>query len=150
MAANPAPVTIPADELEKAGELVDKYAGKYPAVEIIAVIRKQLNFVGCVSNYNKIATRIAAHPHYQAKLHDIDLTDLTNRIAAGHTTVFLAAKELDVPQFALAQLVRHAISKQHTSKCTEEETRRLVDYVQGCSSKPDLNYISKLLGTKSR
>ncbi|KAJ2909982.1 hypothetical protein GGI21_001334 [Coemansia aciculifera] len=148
--AMPAPAPISADVLNEVDRLVDKYAGKHSVPDIMAKIRRQLSLVGCVNSYNNFSRRIAEHPHYQAKLRDIDFTDLANRVAAGQTSVTLAAKELNVPRYILARRMLGMISKQHSSRWTEEETRKLIDYVRGgCSSEPDLIYFSKLLGTKS-
>ncbi|KAJ2882927.1 hypothetical protein H4R27_003117 [Coemansia aciculifera] len=101
--SSPKPVQKPtsADELNEISMLVDEYAGKHPTIEIINKIRTQLS-LGNRNNYHSIlAGRIAAHPHYQSKLRDIDYEDLANRIATGQTTVVLSAKELDVPYSAL-------------------------------------------------
>ncbi|KAJ2642303.1 hypothetical protein GGF44_001730, partial [Coemansia sp. RSA 1694] len=66
--------------------LPDEYAGKYLVVEIVSKIRAQLSLASKPSYFGKIVRRIAAHPHYQAKLRDIDYTNLANRIALGQTT----------------------------------------------------------------
>ncbi|KAJ2882976.1 hypothetical protein H4R27_003078 [Coemansia aciculifera] len=148
---SPRPVLEPisAGKLDEISRLVDEYAGKYPVVEIIAKIRTQLN-LGNESDYHTlISIRIAAHPHYQAKLRDIDYNDLANRIAMGQTTRKLAAKELDIPIRAMAARMKTMGNKLYSPKWTEEEIRKLVDYVQGCGSKPNIAYFSKLLGTKS-
>ncbi|KAJ2866711.1 hypothetical protein GGH94_001359 [Coemansia aciculifera] len=107
--SSPKPVQKPtsADELNEISMLVDEYAGKYPIIEIINKIRTQLS-LGNRNNYHSIlAGRIAAHPHYQSKLRDIDYEDLANRIATGQTTVVLSAKELDVPYSALDNRLRN-------------------------------------------
>ncbi|KAJ2251544.1 hypothetical protein GGI13_003789 [Coemansia sp. RSA 455] len=140
---------ISADELDDISRLVDEYAGKYPVVEIIDKIRKRLDLGNRCSYHLKISSRIAAHPHYQAKLRDIDYNDLANRIATGQTTTKLAAIELDVPQSVLASRMRILKGKLYSSKWTEEETHKLVNHVQDCVSKPDYVYFSKELGTKS-
>ncbi|KAJ2323727.1 hypothetical protein GGI00_005539 [Coemansia sp. RSA 2681] len=147
--SKPAAVPISADELKEMSRLVDEYAGKYSVVKIIAKIRAQLSLASKTNYHGKIVRRIAAHPHYQAKLRDIDYTDLANRIASGQTTVRLAAKELDVPQPILARNMQPMHRKLYASQWTEEETRRLIDYLQGCNAKPGMDYLCKLLGTKS-
>ncbi|KAJ1662627.1 hypothetical protein GGF38_003304, partial [Coemansia sp. RSA 25] len=147
--SKPAAVPISADELRDISRLVDEYAGKYTVVEIVSKIRAQLSIASTPSYYGKIAWLLAAHPYYKAKLRDIDYTDLANRIALGQTTVKLAAKELDVPRIVLAKNMQSMQSKLYSPKWTEEETRKLINYVQGCNAKPDMGYLSKLLGTKS-
>ncbi|KAJ2872885.1 hypothetical protein GGH93_003664 [Coemansia aciculifera] len=148
---SPRPVLEPisAGKLDEISRLVDEYAGKYPVAEIIAKIRTQLNLGNEFACHTLISIRIAAHPHYQAKLRDIDYNDLANRIAMGQTTRKLAAEELDIPICAMTVRMRTVDNKLYSSKWTEEEIRKLVDYVQGCGSKPDIAYFSKLLGTKS-
>ncbi|KAJ2443519.1 hypothetical protein GGF42_006602 [Coemansia sp. RSA 2424] len=147
--SKPAAVPISADELREISRLVDEYAGKYSVVEIIAKIRVQLSLASKTSYYDRIASLIAAHPHYKAKLRDIDYNDLANRIDSDQTTVKLAAKEMDVPRAVLAMNIQAMHSKLYSPRWTDEETRRLIDYVQGCNAKPDMVYFSKLLGTKS-
>ncbi|KAJ2504690.1 hypothetical protein IWW47_002406, partial [Coemansia sp. RSA 2052] len=147
--SKPAAVPISTDELREISRLVDEYAGKYSVVEIIAKIRAQLSLASKTSYYSRIASLIAAHPHYQAKLRDIDYTDPANRIASGQTTLRLAAKELDVPRASLVNNMQLMHSKLYASQWADEETRKLIDYVQGCNAKPGMGYLSKLLGTKS-
>ncbi|KAJ2831827.1 hypothetical protein GGI24_001451 [Coemansia furcata] len=96
-----------------------------------------------------IGNYLAKHPHYQAKVCNIDFNDLANRVATGQTTVKLAAKELDIPSFLLASRVRNLDAKRFPLVWTEEEIRKLIDYAQSCDSKPDMVLFSKLLGTKS-
>ncbi|KAJ2084805.1 hypothetical protein GGI16_006976, partial [Coemansia sp. S142-1] len=141
--------SISADELDDMSRLVDEYAGKYPVIEIIDKIRKRLNLGNRHRYHSKISSRITAHPHYQAKLHNIDYNDLANRIATGQTTTNLAAIELDVPQTVLASRMKNLKGKLYSSTWTEEGTCKLVNYVQGCVSKSDYIYFSKVLGTKS-
>ncbi|KAJ2751410.1 hypothetical protein GGI19_004504 [Coemansia pectinata] len=147
----PKPVREPisVDELDEISRLVDEYAGKYTVAELIDKIRTQLNLGNRLNCHSTVSLRIAAHPHYQTKMRDIDYNDLASRIAEGQTTVKLAAKELDVPRPALASRMQNIGSKPFSSKWTEEEIRKLIDYVQGCVSKPDFVYFSKVLGTKS-
>ncbi|KAJ2864224.1 hypothetical protein GGH94_003050 [Coemansia aciculifera] len=147
----PKPVREPisVDELDEISRLVDEYAGKYTVAELIDKIRTQLNLGNRLNCHSTVSLRIAAHPHYQTKIRDIDYNDLASRIAEGQTTVKLAAKELDVPRPALASRMQNIGSKPFSSKWTEEEIRKLIDYVQGCVSKPDFVYFSKVLGTKS-
>ncbi|KAJ2337154.1 hypothetical protein GGI00_000417 [Coemansia sp. RSA 2681] len=76
--SKPAAVLSSADKLREISRLVDKYARKYSVVEIIAKIRTQLSLASKPSYYGRIASLIAAHPHYQAKLRNIDYTDLAN------------------------------------------------------------------------
>ncbi|KAJ2098538.1 hypothetical protein GGI09_003263 [Coemansia sp. S100] len=140
---------ISADELDEVSRLVDEYAGKYPVVEIFDKIRKQLHLSNRRSYSSIISSRITAHPHYQAKLRAIDYNDLANRIATGQTTTKLAAIELDVPLSVLTFKVMDLKDKLYSSIWTEKETRKLVSYVQGCDLKPDFDYFSKVLGTKS-
>ncbi|KAJ2018184.1 hypothetical protein GGI14_002472 [Coemansia sp. S680] len=140
---------ISADELDEVSRLVDEYAGKYPVVEIFDKIHKQLHLGNRRSYSSIISSRITAHPHYQAKLRDIDYNDLANRIATGQTTTKLAAIELDVPLSVLTFRVMDLKDKLYSSTWTEKETRKLVNYVQGCDLKPDFDYFSKVLGTKS-
>ncbi|KAJ2432867.1 hypothetical protein GGF42_009501, partial [Coemansia sp. RSA 2424] len=146
--SKPAAVPISADELREISRLVGECAGKYTAVEIIGKIRAQLSLASKPSYYGRIAWLIAAHPHYKTKPRDIDYNDLANRIALGQMTLKLAAKELDMLQVALARNMRSMNSKLYTSRWTDEETRKLIDYVEGCNAKPDVGYFSKLLGTK--
>ncbi|KAJ2447273.1 hypothetical protein GGF42_005480, partial [Coemansia sp. RSA 2424] len=108
--------------------LVEEYTGKYTVVEIVSKIRAQLSLASKPSYYDRVASLIAAHPHYKAKLRDIDYTDLANRIALGQTTVKLAAKELDVPRAVLAKNMESMHSKLYASQWTDEETRKLIDY----------------------
>ncbi|KAJ2057350.1 hypothetical protein GGI17_005691 [Coemansia sp. S146] len=147
---SPKPVLEPisVDELEEISKLVDEYAGKYPVVEIIDKIRTQLSLGNRYNNYSSVSWRVVAHSHYQAKFRDIDYNDLASRIATGQTTVKLAAQELDVPYSALAARMQNFGCKLYSSRWMEEETRKLVDYVQTCGSKPDFVYFSKVLGTK--
>ncbi|KAJ2251319.1 hypothetical protein GGI13_003911, partial [Coemansia sp. RSA 455] len=140
---------ISADELDEVSRLVDEYAGKYPVVEIFDKIRKQLHLSNRRSYSSIISSRITAHPHYQAKLRAIDYNDLANRIATGQTTTKLAAIELDVPLSVLTFKVMDLKDKLYSSTWTEKETRKLVNYVQDCDLKPDFDYFSKVLGTKS-
>ncbi|KAJ2112680.1 hypothetical protein IW146_004438 [Coemansia sp. RSA 922] len=140
---------ISADELDEVSRLVDEYAGKYPVIEIFDKIRKQLHLSNRRSYSSIISSRITAHPHYQAKLRAIDYNDLANRIATGQTTTKLAAIELDVPLSVLTFKVMDLKDKLYSSIWTEKETRKLVNYVQGCDLKPDFDYFSKVLGTKS-
>ncbi|KAJ2546086.1 hypothetical protein GGH95_006934, partial [Coemansia sp. RSA 1836] len=121
--SKPAAVPISADELREISRLVGEYAGKYTVVEIVSKIRAQLSIASKTSYYDRIASLIAAHPHYKAKLRDIDYTDLANRIALGQTTVKLAAIELDVPQPILAMNIQYMHGKLYASRWTEEETR---------------------------
>ncbi|KAJ2254565.1 hypothetical protein GGI13_002083, partial [Coemansia sp. RSA 455] len=113
---------ISADELQDISRLVDEYAGKYPVAEIMDKIRTHFNLVNRHHQYLTIIKCIVAHPHYQAKLHDIDYADLANRIATGKTTVTLAAKELDVPRRTLDCRLRSYSGKHFSSEWTEEET----------------------------
>ncbi|KAJ2466936.1 hypothetical protein GGI03_001837 [Coemansia sp. RSA 2337] len=129
--------------------LVDEYAGNYTVAEIVDRIRTQLSIGDRHDCYSLIATRIAVHPHYQAKLRDIDYNDLASRISTGQTTVKHAAKELDVPHAALNGYLRSLYKKQFPLSWTEEETRKLVDYMKSCDLRPDFVYFSKVLGTKS-
>ncbi|KAJ2742075.1 hypothetical protein GGI20_004738 [Coemansia sp. BCRC 34301] len=105
--------------------------------------------------FKEIARRLSptlssgTRPYYQAKLRSIDFNDLASRIASGQTTVKLAAKEFGVPWVVLECRMQSMSGKLYSSRWSEEETRKLVDYVQGCKLKPDLVYFSKLLGTKS-
>ncbi|KAJ2330941.1 hypothetical protein GGI00_003482 [Coemansia sp. RSA 2681] len=147
--SKPAAVPISADELREISRLVDKYAGKYSVVEIIAKICAQLSLASKTNYHGRIALLIAAHPHYKAKLRDIDYTDLANRIALGQTTVRLAAKELDVPWASLVKNMQLMHNKLYVSQWVDEETRKLIDYVQGCNAKHGLGYFIKLLGIKS-
>ncbi|KAJ2034537.1 hypothetical protein H4S03_004904, partial [Coemansia sp. S3946] len=140
---------ISADELDEVSRLVDEYAGKYPVIEIFDKIRKQLHLSNRRSYSSIISSRITAHPHYQAKLRAIDYNDLANRIATGQTTTKLAAIELDVPLSVLTFKVMDLKDKLYSSTWTEKETHKLVNYVQGCDLKPDFDYFSKVLGTKS-
>ncbi|KAJ2753966.1 hypothetical protein GGI19_002761 [Coemansia pectinata] len=140
---------ISADELSEINRLIDEYAGKYPVVEIIDKIRTQLNLSKRRNCHFRLSSCIAAHPRYQAILRGMDYNDLANRIATGQTTVKLAAKEFDVPQSALAKRMESPNSKAYSSNWTEEEIRKLVDYMQTGDSKPSMVYFSKLLGTKS-
>ncbi|KAJ1670113.1 hypothetical protein GGF38_001749, partial [Coemansia sp. RSA 25] len=126
--SKPAAVPISADELREMSRLVDEYAGKHSVVEIVSKIRAQLSLTSKPSYFGKIVRRIAAHPHYKAKLRDIDYNDLANWIALGQTTVKLTAKELDVPRPILAMNIQSMHSKLYASQWTEEETRKLVDY----------------------
>ncbi|KAJ2741586.1 hypothetical protein GGI20_005089, partial [Coemansia sp. BCRC 34301] len=144
-----AAMPISDDEKEQMRRLVDDYAGKYSVAEIVAKICTQLSLANRLNYHAIIFGRIAAHPYYQAKLRSIDLNNLDSRIASGQTTVTLAAKELDVPRLLLERRVQSVSSKLYSSKWSEEETRKLVDYVQGCKLKPDMAYFSKRLGTKS-
>ncbi|KAJ2061151.1 hypothetical protein GGI17_003261 [Coemansia sp. S146] len=146
--SKPARKSVSVDELDEISRLVDEYAGKYPVVEIIDKIRTQLNLSNRRNYYSTVPSCIAAHPHYQTKIRDIDYNDLASRIATGQTTVKLAVKELDVPYGALASRMQNFESKQFSSKWTEQETRKLIDYAQGCGLKPDFVYFSKALGTK--
>ncbi|KAJ2743182.1 hypothetical protein GGI20_003946, partial [Coemansia sp. BCRC 34301] len=91
---------------------------------------------------------IGPHSYYQAKLRSIDLSDLASRIASGQTTVKLATKEFDVPRTVLECCLQSMSGKLYSSRWSDEETRKLADYVQGCKLKPDPVYFSKL-GTKS-
>ncbi|KAJ2862486.1 hypothetical protein GGH94_004240 [Coemansia aciculifera] len=140
---------ISTDELSEINRLIDEYAGKYPVVEIIDKIRTQLNLSKRRNCHLRLSSCIAAHPRYQAILRGMDYNDLANRIATGQTTVKLAAKEFDVPQRALAKRMESPNSKAYSSDWTEEEIRKLVDYMQTGDSKPSMVYFSKLLGTKS-
>ncbi|KAJ2064610.1 hypothetical protein GGI17_000937 [Coemansia sp. S146] len=140
---------ISADELQEISRLVGEYAGTYTVVEIATKICTQLNLGNRFNCYGLISSRIGAHPHYLAKLRGIDRNDLANRIATGQTTVKLAAKELDVPYPSLMNSMRSLNSRQFSSAWTEVETRKLLDYMQTCDSKPDFVYFSKVLGTKS-
>ncbi|KAJ2061195.1 hypothetical protein GGI17_003230 [Coemansia sp. S146] len=147
--STPAPEPISAKELQEISGLIDEYAGKYPVTEIINKIRTQLK-LGNRSNYHSIfCLRITPHQYYQAKLRDIDYNGLDNRIAMGHTTVTIAAKELDVPRYTLDRRLKNRSSKKFSSKWSERETRQLIDYMQSSDSKPDFVYFSKFLGTKS-
>ncbi|KAJ2732054.1 hypothetical protein IW152_004091 [Coemansia sp. BCRC 34962] len=141
---------VSAYELEEIPRLVDRYAGKHPVIGIIAQIRAQLNLGGRLGYHNTIASRIAAHPHYLAKMGDVDYNDLANRIVKGQTTVALAAKELDVPRLALVARMNRIDGELYSPKWTDEEIRKLTDYVQSCDSKPDFFFISKIIGTKSK
>ncbi|KAJ2691126.1 hypothetical protein IWW39_000186 [Coemansia spiralis] len=140
---------VSADELVEAFRLVDEYVGKYAVADIVAKIRKQLNLHGRHGYSSAIGYRISLHPLCKARLSGIDFNDVANRVAAGQTTVVLAAKELDVPYFALAARVRSLKEKVFLQKWSDEETRKLIDYVRGCDSKPSVAYLSKMLGTKS-
>ncbi|KAJ2109276.1 hypothetical protein GGI16_000792 [Coemansia sp. S142-1] len=140
---------ISADELGEISRLVDQYAGKYPVVEIIGKIHRQLGLCNRSGYYSKVAWRIAAHPHYQTKLRGIDYNGLANRIATGQTTVKLTAKELDVPRVSLVSRLNSLSNKLFPSRWTDEETLKLVDYAQSCDSKFDPEHFSKVLGTKS-
>ncbi|KAJ2468123.1 hypothetical protein GGI03_001175 [Coemansia sp. RSA 2337] len=143
----PEPITV--DELQDMSRIVDEYAGKYPVAEIMDKIRTHFNLVNRHHHHSTITKCIAAHLHYQAKLRDIDYADLANRIATGKTTVTLAAKELDVPRHYLGSRLRSYSGKQFSSEWTEEETRKLLDYVKACDGKPNMIYFSQLLGSKS-
>ncbi|KAJ2810316.1 hypothetical protein H4S07_002737, partial [Coemansia furcata] len=90
-----------------------------------------------------------AHPYYQAKIREVDVNDVVSRIAADQKTIKTAAKELDVPYPALLSRVTYVTNRLFLPKWTEEETRKLMDYVQTNDSKPDYAYLSQLLGTKS-
>ncbi|KAJ2872893.1 hypothetical protein H4R27_006626, partial [Coemansia aciculifera] len=127
-----------AGELEETSRLVDEYAGKYPVPEIARKIYMQLNLGNRRGWHSTVSRLLAAHPHYQAKLSGIDYIDLANCIATGRTTTKLAAKELDVPRLALKIHVRDLNSRLFSSAWTEEETRKLLDYVQTCNLKPDV------------
>ncbi|KAJ2832130.1 hypothetical protein FBU31_002138 [Coemansia sp. 'formosensis'] len=140
---------ISTDELEEVSRLVDEYAGKYPVSEIIDKIYRQVNLDRRYRFYLAIPSRIASHPYYQTKLRGINIDDIATRIATGQTTIKLVAKEFDVPHLTLRHQIWCWNSKLYSPKWTEEETRKLVDYVQTCDSKPDCVYFSKLLGTKS-
>ncbi|KAJ2018117.1 hypothetical protein GGI06_002772 [Coemansia sp. S85] len=129
--------------------LVDEYAGKHAVIDIATKICKQLKFGGRRSIYSAINLCIAVHPHYQAKVRDIDYSNLANRIAKGQTTVTLAAKELDVPYRLLVDRMRGLDSKLYSPKWTDEETRKLIDLMQSCDSQPSHSFISKVIGTKS-
>ncbi|KAJ2112750.1 hypothetical protein IW146_004383 [Coemansia sp. RSA 922] len=142
-------IPISADELEEISRLIDEYAGKYPVVEIIGKIRRQLGLCNRSGYYSKVAWRIAAHPHYRTKLRGIDYNDLANRIATGQTTVKLTAKELDVPRVSLVSRLSSLSNKLFPSRWTDEETLKLVDYAQSSDSKFDPEYFSKVVGTKS-
>ncbi|KAJ2755421.1 hypothetical protein GGI19_001663 [Coemansia pectinata] len=145
----PAPEPISAEELQEISRLIDEYSGKYPVTEINNKIRTQLK-LGNRSNYHSILSlRITAHQYYQAKLRDIDYNGLDNRIAMGHTTATIVAKELDVPRYTLDRRLKNRSSKKFSSKWSERETRQLIDYMQSGDSKPDIAYFSKLLGTKN-
>ncbi|KAJ2839205.1 hypothetical protein FBU31_000742 [Coemansia sp. 'formosensis'] len=139
---------ISTDELEEVSRLVDEYAGKYPVAEIVDKIHRQVNLDRRRRFYSVIPSRIATHPHYKAKIRNVDVDDIASRIAAGQTTIEIAAKELDVPYFAFSSHLRRWNSKLYSSQWTEEETRKLVNYVQTCDSKPDMVHFSKLLGTE--
>ncbi|KAJ2017994.1 hypothetical protein GGH13_002239 [Coemansia sp. S155-1] len=147
----PKPVQKPisADELVEVSRLVDEYAGKYPVTDLFTKIRTQLNLTNRYHSHQSIVKCIAAHPHYQTKIRNIDYNDLANRIATGQTTAKLAAMEFDVPLRNIEVRMRAVDNRLYSSKWTEEETRKLVDYMQSCDSKPDLVYFSKVLGTKS-
>ncbi|KAJ2074942.1 hypothetical protein GGH13_000972 [Coemansia sp. S155-1] len=140
---------ISADELQDISRLVDEYAGKYPVAEIMDKIRTHFNLVNRHHQHSTINKCIAAHPQYQAKLRDIDYADLSNRIATSKTTVTLAAKELDVPRRTLDCRLRSYSGKQFSSEWTEEETRKLLDYLKASDGNPNMVYFSQLLGTKS-
>ncbi|KAJ2348772.1 hypothetical protein GGH91_001204 [Coemansia sp. RSA 2671] len=140
---------VSTDELVEAFRLVDEYVGKYAVADIVAKIRKQLNLHSRCGYSSAIGYRISLHPLCKARLSGIDFNDVANRVAAGQTTVVLAAKELDVPYFALAARVRSLKEKVFLQKWSDEETRKLIDYVRGCDSKPSVAYLSKMLGTKS-
>ncbi|KAJ2870757.1 hypothetical protein GGH93_005341 [Coemansia aciculifera] len=149
--STPKPVREPisADELDQISRLVDEYAGKYTVVEIIDKIRTQLNFSHRRNYRSKIAWRIAAHPHYQAKLSDINYNDLGPRIATGQTTTRVAAQTLDVPPCILARRIMQLNYKLYSPKWADNEIRKLVHYMQSCDLKPDMVYFNKVLGTKS-
>ncbi|KAJ2260612.1 hypothetical protein GGI01_002876 [Coemansia sp. RSA 376] len=87
---------ISADELQDISRLVDEYAGKYTVAEIMDKIRTHFNLVNRLEIYT-VAECIAAHPHYEEKLADIDYSDLANRIQNKQTSVILTAEELNVP-----------------------------------------------------
>ncbi|KAJ2101374.1 hypothetical protein GGI09_001784 [Coemansia sp. S100] len=146
----PKPVRRPisADELIEVSRLVDEYAGKYPVTDLFTKIRTRLNLTNRSHSHQSVVKCIAAHPHYQTKIRNIDYNDLANRIATGQTTAKLAAMEFDVPLRNIEVRMRAVDNKLYSSKWTEEETRKLVDYMQSCDSKPDLVYFSKVLGTK--
>ncbi|KAJ2860208.1 hypothetical protein GGH94_005660 [Coemansia aciculifera] len=134
--SSPKPVRelISVDELQEISKLVDKYSEKYPVVEIVDRICTQLS-LGNRSGYHRlISLRIVAHPHYQAKLRDIEYSDLVNCIAMSWTTTKLAAKKLNVPYHALDNRLRDLNSKLYSSKWTEEETRKLLDYMRTVTS----------------
>ncbi|KAJ2788520.1 hypothetical protein GGI18_002906, partial [Coemansia linderi] len=97
---------VSTDELVEAFRLVDEYVGKYAVADIVAKIRKQLNLHSRCGYSSALGYRISLHPLCKARLSGIDFNDVANRVAAGQTTVVLAAKELDVPYFALAARVR--------------------------------------------
>ncbi|KAJ2840576.1 hypothetical protein FBU31_000301 [Coemansia sp. 'formosensis'] len=140
---------ISAEKLKEISRLVDEYAGKYLVVDIIDKIRSQLNINNRRNFRSTVISRITAHAHYKAKIRDIDFDDLAYRIATGHTTAKLAAKELDVPFCALNGRVKNLDTKLFSPIWTEEETRKLIDYMRNRGSKPDFVYFNKILGTKS-
>ncbi|KAJ2057911.1 hypothetical protein GGI17_005360 [Coemansia sp. S146] len=140
---------ISADKVEEINRLIDEYAGKFTVVEIVGKIRTTLNLDYRCNYHSIISWRISVHPHYLAKSRDIDYNDVANRIATGQTTVTLTAKELDIPLPTLMSKVKNLNSKLYSSKWTEEDIRKLVDYVQACDSKPDMVFFSRLIGTKS-
>ncbi|KAJ2016174.1 hypothetical protein IWW57_005563 [Coemansia sp. S610] len=140
---------VAAHELGEISRLVDEYAGKHSVVNIATKIRTQVKPGGRCDIYHTIDLCIIAHPHYQAKMRNIDYNDLANRISTGQTTVTLAAKELDVPRVALAARMRVLDSKLYSPKWTDEETRRLIDLVQSCDPRADNTFIGKVIGTKS-
>ncbi|KAJ2750415.1 hypothetical protein GGI19_005120 [Coemansia pectinata] len=140
---------ISVDRLEEINRLVDEYAGKFTVIEIVNKIRTTLNLDYRCNYHSKICWRMSVHPYYLAKSRNIDYNDVANRIATGQTTATLAAKELDIPLPTLVSKVRNVNSKLYSPKWTEEEIRRLVDYVQTCDSKPDMVFFSRLIGTKS-
>ncbi|KAJ2246296.1 hypothetical protein GGI13_005497 [Coemansia sp. RSA 455] len=101
----PTPYTSPM--LEEISGLIDQYAGKYPVDEILSKISERIGKYVYKAHYYTTAFRLAAHPHYQTKLHNIDFNDVANRIVTGQITTKLAAKELDLPQCILALRIKH-------------------------------------------
>ncbi|KAJ2032957.1 hypothetical protein H4S03_005975 [Coemansia sp. S3946] len=93
--------------MEEISELIDQYAGKCPVDEILSKISKRIGKSVYKNHYYVTVFRLAAHPHYQTKSHNIDFNDVANRIVTGQITTKLAAKELDLPQCILALRIKH-------------------------------------------
>ncbi|KAJ2075967.1 hypothetical protein GGH13_000230 [Coemansia sp. S155-1] len=118
---------ISADELQDISRLVDEYAGKYTVAEIMDKIRTHFNLVNRLEIYT-VAECIAAHPHYEEKLADIDYSDLANRIQNKQTSVILTAEELNVPLCILmARLVGSVNYSSVKTINSEKKEKKLPD-----------------------
>ncbi|KAJ2909002.1 hypothetical protein GGI21_002321 [Coemansia aciculifera] len=135
--------------LMEIARLVDEYTGKYSVVEIANKISDEFDIANRSCCRSKTGVRIAAHPHYRAKLDAIDYDDLVRRIAAGQTTKSLAAEELDIPYYGISERIEHFTNSNYSPEWTGEETSKLIEYARGCSSKPDVAYFSTNIGSKS-